>query len=142
MKKVLSLFSLAFAFSAFAPHAEAKEMKVKITLDNQVHYATLADNPSARSLFQQLPFTLPLEDYAASEKIARPQYKLNTAEAPARYRGKPGDITYYAPWGNLALFYKGSADADGLIYLGKFDGDFQALATARKITIAHVGNPK
>ena len=79
-------------------------MKVKITLDNQVHYATLADNPSVRSLFQQLPITLPLEDYAASEKIARPQFKLNTAEAPACYRGKPGDITYYTPWGNLALF--------------------------------------
>ena len=117
-------------------------MKVKITLDNQVHYATLADNPSARSLFQQLPVTLPLEDYAASEKIARPQFKLNTAEAPARYRGKPGDITYYAPWGNLALFYKGSADADGLIYLGKFDGDFRTLVTARKITIERAGNPK
>ena len=110
-------------------------MKVKITLDDQVHYATLADNPSARSLFQQLPFTLPLEDYAASEKIARPQFKLNTAEAPARYRGKPGDITYYAPWGNLALFYKGSADADGLIYLGKFDGDYSALNHAKTITV-------
>ena len=110
-------------------------MKVKITLDNQVHYGTLADNPSARSLFQQLPFTLPLEDYAASEKIARPQFKLNTAEAPARYRDKPGDITYYAPWGNLALFYKGSADADGLIYLGKFDGDYSALNHAKTITV-------
>ena len=115
--------------------SEAEEMKVKITLDNQVHYATLADNPSARSLFQQLPFTLPLEDYAASEKIARPQFKLNTAEAPARYRSKPGDITYYTPWGNLALFYKGSADADGLIYLGKFDGDYSALNHAKTITV-------
>ena len=64
-------------------------MKVKITLDNQVHYATLADNPSVRSLFQQLPITLPLEDYAASEKIARPQFKLNTAEAPPAIAANP-----------------------------------------------------
>ena len=117
-------------------------MKIKITLDHTTRTATLADNPAHCSLMAQLPLTLPLEDYAASEKIARPQFKLNTAEAPARYRGKPGDITYYTPWGNLALFYKGSADADGLIYLGKFDGDFQALATARKITIERAGNPK
>ena len=90
MKKVLSLFSLAFAFSAFAPHAEAKEMKVKITLDNQVHYATLADNPSARSLFQQLPFTLPLEDYAASEKIARPLSRQTRRHHLLRAVGQPG----------------------------------------------------
>ena len=110
-------------------------MKVKITLDNQVHYGTLADNPSARSLFQQLPFTLPLEDYAASEKIARPSFILSTAGASARYQGKPGDISYYAPWGTLALFYKGGPDAGGLIYLGKFDGDYSALNHAKTITV-------
>ena len=110
-------------------------MKVKITLDNQVHNATLADNPSARSLLEKMPFTLPLEDYAASEKIARPSFKLSTAGASARYQGKPGDITYYAPWGNLALFYKGGPDAGGLIYLGKFDGDYSALNHAKTMTI-------
>jgi hypothetical protein len=29
-----------------------------------------------------------------------------------------------------------------LIYLGKFDGDFRTLVTARKITIERAGNPK
>ena len=141
--KILSAFTLAFALAACVPATEAqtrtttdtKGMKVKITLDNQEHYATLADNPASRSLMAQLPFTLPLEDYAASEKIARLSFKLDIAQAPVRYQGKAGDITYYAPWGNLALFYKGGDDAGGLIYLGKFEGDFQALVTANHITM-------
>lgn len=133
--KILPVLTLVSAFAAGATTLEAKEMKIKITLDKQIHYATLADNPASRSLMAKLPFSLPLEDYADSEKIARPAFKLDTARAPARYQGKPGDITYYAPWGNLALFYRGGPDAAGLVYLGRFDGDYRALATAQKIKI-------
>ncbi|MEG1031397.1 MAG: cyclophilin-like fold protein, partial [Acinetobacter sp.] len=34
-----------------------------------------------------------------------------------------GDLTYFAPWGNLAFFYKDSdvGYANGLIFLGKMD---------------------
>ena len=99
-------------------------MKLTVTLDKQTFTATLADNPTSRDLYRQLPLTLAVEDYAASEKTATPPQKLSTAGAPARYQGKAGDITYYAPWGNLALFYKNGPDAPGLIYLGKFDMPF------------------
>ncbi len=137
MKTILFTLMLAAGLSA-SPNVEAKEMKVKITLDNQVHLATLADNPSAQDLYRRLPLSLPLEDYAASEKIARPPFKLNTAQAPARYRGRPGDITYYAPWGNLALFYQTGPDAAGLVYLGRFDGNVDALKQAKQMKIEAV----
>jgi hypothetical protein len=41
-----------------------------------------------------------------------------------------GDIAYYVPWGNLAIFYKDAPYADGLIKLAKIDGDVEALNTS------------
>jgi hypothetical protein len=37
-----------------------------------------------------------------------------------------GDIAYFAPWGNLALFYKDFTYSEGLIVLGKLDGDSES----------------
>ena len=49
--------------------------------------------------------------------------KISTQSAPKGYAGQSGDLTYFAPWGNLAFFYKDSdvGYANGLIFLGKMD---------------------
>jgi hypothetical protein len=36
-----------------------------------------------------------------------------------------GDITYYAPWGNLALLYRDFGYANGLIKSGNMDDDME-----------------
>ena len=38
-----------------------------------------------------------------------------------------GDITYYAPWGNLAIFYRDSGYAKGLVKPGRIEGNVQML---------------
>ena len=37
-----------------------------------------------------------------------------------------GDITYYAPWSNLAIFYRDFGYSTGLIKLGRFDAGIEA----------------
>jgi hypothetical protein len=74
-----------------------------------------------------LPFTLTLEDYAKTEKVSDLPKKLTTQSAPARAKPTAGDIAYYAPWGNLAIFYKDFDYSEGLIILGKLDGGADAL---------------
>lgn len=81
-------------------------MKIRLTINGQSATATLDDNPTARDFLSMLPLALTLEDYASTEKIAYPPRKLSTQGAPAGIDPEIGDITYYAPWGNLALFYK------------------------------------
>ncbi|WP_370589969.1 cyclophilin-like fold protein [Undibacterium sp. 14-3-2] len=58
--------------------------------------------------------------------------------------GEPaiGDITYYAPWGNLVIFYKDFAYSEGLIKLGKIDSDLEAFKRdwLLKVTIQLVSN--
>lgn len=103
-------------------------MNIQLTIDGQVLTAKLEDSAAARDFAALLPLTLDLEDYAATEKIAQLPRKLSTAGAPAGITPAIGDITYYAPWGNLAIFYKDFGHAAGLVKLGHIKGDIQVLS--------------
>ena len=89
-----------------------------------------------------LPLTLTLEDYSKTEKISDLPKKLTKEGAPAGAGPSVGDIAYYAPWGNLALFYKDFEYSNGLILLGKLDGGVEALGVpgSVKVTIELQGD--
>lgn len=98
-------------------------MDIQLTIDGQPIAAIVADGPAARDFLTLLPLTLTLEDYAATEKVAQLPSRLSTTGEPKGMTPSIGDITYYAPWGNLAIFYKGFGHANGLIKLGHITGD-------------------
>ena len=120
---------------------EASTMKIRLTFDGKAVEATLLDNATARDFLSLLPMSLTLEDYNATEKIGYPPRKLSTTGAPAGVDPSVGDIAYYAPWGNLALFYKDFGYSKGLIRLGRIDAGVEALSVpgALKVTIERVG---
>jgi hypothetical protein len=43
------------------------------------------------------------------------------------YRSSRSYITYYAPWGNLAIYYRDFGYSSGLVILGKIDSGMEAL---------------
>lgn len=100
-------------------------MKVRISIDDNIFTATLFDNPTSKDFISLLPLSLTLKDYNNTEKISDLPKKLSTKDAPAGYKPAPGDITVYAPWGNLAVFYKAFPYSEGLISLGKLDGGIE-----------------
>ena len=51
-----------------------------------------------------LPLTLAVRDFHHTEKIADLPARLATADAPPGTAARAGDVTYYSPWGNLAIF--------------------------------------
>ncbi len=108
-------------------------MKIKITVGDKKLTATLENNETAKDLVSQFPLTVTMEDYASTEKIFYPDPKLSTAGAPSGYKPSVGDITYYAPWGDIAIFYKNFGFASGLINLGKIDGDMSALTGSKNV---------
>lgn len=111
-------------------------MGIRVTLDGQEVEATLNDSPAARDLATLLPLTLDLEDFHGTERIADPPRKLTTENAPEPQAPKTGDLAYYAPWGNLAIFYKdGPSASSDLLVLGHIDADADQLAGADRITI-------
>jgi hypothetical protein len=101
--------------------------KIRITVGEEVLTATLNDSKTSLDFLSLLPLTLTLEDYEATEKISMLPRKLTAQGAPAASDPTIGDIAYYAPWGNLAIYYKDFESSPGLIVLGKLDGDLEAL---------------
>jgi len=107
---------------------KAEDMKIRITIGDKVVTATLTDSEAARDFVSLLPLTLMLEDYNRTEKISNLPRKLSTTGAPAGSDPDVGDIAYYAPWGNLAIYYRDFGYSSGLAILGKIDGDVEALS--------------
>ncbi|MEU4176414.1 cyclophilin-like fold protein [Streptomyces sp. NPDC026589] len=111
-------------------------MDIRATLDGQPVEATLNDSPAARDLASLLPLTLDLKDFHGTERIADPPRKLTTEGAPEPQAPKTGDIAYFAPWGNLAFFYKdGPSASTDLLILGHIDADADQLSRAERISI-------
>jgi hypothetical protein len=115
----------------------AGDMTINLKLPGRTSTATLYDTPTARDFAAMLPLTLTLDDYNKTEKISDLPRKLDRQGAPAGADPSVRDIAYYAPWGNLALFYKDFQYSDGLILLGKVDGGAEALGVpgSLKVTI-------
>lgn len=90
--------------------------------------ATLIDSNTVEDFASLLPLTLTLTDYAGTEKVSDLPRRLSTEGAPPGSDPQVGDIAYYAPWGNLALFYRDFGYSSGLVILGKIDGDMEALS--------------
>lgn len=88
----------------------------------------LDDTPAGRSLLDHLPLIITLDDYAGAEKVSTPTRALSTDGAPDGYQPSAGDLTYYAPWGNLALFYRDAPWARGLVRLGEVHSGLDRLA--------------
>ncbi|WP_338035895.1 cyclophilin-like fold protein [Halochromatium roseum] len=116
---------------AETPHTSSPEgtamTRIQLIVGGETLSATLDDTPAGRDFAALLPLELSLTDYHATEKIADLPRTLDTRGAPAKYAPSAGDITYYAPWGNLAIFYKPFQSSRGLVRLGAFDGPIDAL---------------
>lgn len=95
------------------PPKEATMTRIHVIVGHATLSATLDDTPAGRDFATLLPLELVLSDYHATEKVADLPRKLDTTDAPARYTPKAGDITYYAPWGNLAIFQSRSRPPQG-----------------------------
>lgn len=88
----------------------------------------LNSSTASNSLYQQLPLTVQIENYAGNEKIFYPDEKLDTSDTPLA-RGPAGTLAYYEPWGNIAIFYGECEGASGLYELGEIVSGAELIAT-------------
>lgn len=93
-------------------------MQIQIASDNTVIIYELNDSTAAKSLYEQLPLTLEVQDYSDNEKIFYPPSPLDISDAPLA-QGPAGTLAYYEPWGDVVMFYKESNGSNGLYALGK-----------------------
>ena len=118
-----------------APSQDETSMKISIEFNGARMTATLHDNPSARDLASMLPLDLAIDDYSNNEKISYLPRKLTEEGAGPFGDEAPGDLAYYAPWGNLAFFHGSYRYSPGLIRLGRIDGDVAPLLARGKFDL-------
>lgn len=117
------------------PTAKKSLMQIRLIVGEQVATATLYDNATARDFASLLPLSLTMSDYAGIERVADLPRKLSTQGAPKGMAPVAGELTHYAPWGNLALFIEGRSYSASLLPLGKVDTGLSLLARPGPYTL-------
>jgi hypothetical protein len=101
---------------------------IHIVIGATVITAELWDNAPARALVEKLPLTLDFSDLNAVEKIARldaalPMTAMPDGDDPARR-----DIGWYAPSGDVVLYYGDVGYWPGIARIGHISGDLDTIA--------------
>ena len=94
---------------------------IRITVDDQTFTAQLADHPTARDLVDQIPLTLRFRDFNGVEKIAKLPRPLTMEGVPGGDDPEINDIGYYAPSGDLVLYYGDVGYFNGIVRIGRLD---------------------
>lgn len=98
--------SLSPAGAAEETNMEAADAPPRIRVEsggNDIIFE-LNGSVAAKELYEQLPLTVDMEDYGGNEKIFYPPAKLDIENAPLAEAGA-GTLAYYAPWGDVVMFY-------------------------------------
>lgn len=93
---------------------------IRITVNDQVVTGVLWDNASSRSLIDQLPLTLTFTDLNRVEKVGRIPRPLSMEGMPEGDDPEPNEIGYYAPSGDLVLYYGDVGYWPGIARIGQF----------------------
>src|SRR4051812_18388429 len=109
--------------SAQPTSEEAPVTTVRISLGDRTFMAQLADNPTARDLVDQLPLTLRFRDFNRVEKIAELPRPLTMDGVPAGADPEINDIGYYAPSGDVVLYYGDVGYFTGIVRVGRLDAE-------------------
>lgn len=126
MNRVLFLGLVVFVCVAVF-HSEAltedgplpmSSMKVEIVSQGITATFQLYDTTAAREFYDQLPQELDLTNFRDAQWMFYPPQKLNVKPDEAYHDGKKGELSYYAPWGDVFMLYKDFCAGDEMHRLG------------------------
>lgn len=101
---------------------DGTSLRMTISVGDRTVSATMEDNAAGRDFLSRLPLEVTLNDFNnMTEKIFYPNPPPATEGVRRGCAPAPGDITIYAPWGNVAFFCKSWSYSDDLIKIGSID---------------------
>lgn len=119
---------LLFPATGLCADAQSQAARIRMTFDGGEVVVGILNNPAGQDFLSLLPLQIKFRDFAGEEKIAYLPRKLTTSGAPTA-RTMQGDFTYYRPWGNLAVFYRGFDGNEQLTVLGRIESGKEKLAS-------------
>lgn len=117
-------------------------MKIELTVDDGPIEAELYSHPVAVELGELLPLDLVFNDFNGVEKVADLGHSLTLRGVPDADAPQPGEIGYYAPTRGLVLYYGNPGSWPGLVRLGSFNYDLDALRQLPDGTTIHISPGK
>ena len=129
LKKLIYIlgFIILFQIIILAKSNMGGKTMIKMTFAGNEIYGEILNTQSGKEFLSQLPASLKFEDYNSTEKISYLSKKLSAQGEPEGFTPKKGDISYYVPWGNLAIFYRDFRYSRSLIKIGELN-DIDKLA--------------
>lgn len=120
LKRLVYIISVMIvAIALYAQMSEkGKKMRISVEVNRKITVFQLNQSRAAQELYAQLPLEIDVEDYGDNEKIFYPPSRLDTSNTPLA-DAKNGTLAYYAPWGDVVMFYADFGSADGLYELGQ-----------------------
>ena len=127
---IATLFFITSVALAGEQHSGDQPMSRRIVMkvDDQEIFVTLNNSKASLDFVAMLPATLHFRDYNSTEKVSDLPGILSTSGSPAGFDPSVGDLAYYAPWGNLAIFYRDFGDSNSLVSLGRLESGIEILA--------------
>lgn len=130
--RIISIFVTGFIICALVAclHVEVKasqnkvhglslsEMQIRITSQGHTAVFQLYDTVAAKEFYVQLPLELDLTNFRTAQWMFYPPTKLNVTTREAYHDGKKGELSYYAPWGDVFMLYKDFYAGDEMHRLG------------------------
>jgi hypothetical protein len=112
-------------------------MKIKISVEGKEITTTMTDNITAREFIALLPFTMTLNDYGRREKYGHCSKPLTEVAALRQKPYKVGDIGYWSPNSDFAVFYRhdGSVMPEpGITMIGTIDSGIETFNVTGTVT--------
>ena len=105
------------------PRAQKADMRIEISISGQLFTATLGGGAASHDLVSQLPLTVEMVDHGGVEKTGPLPSPLSLDGQPAGADPGVGDLGYYAPGGDVVLYYGDQSYFTGIVVLGRMEGD-------------------
>ncbi len=140
MKKFMMFALCCLSFLGAGAQAEEKDMKIKLTIDNQEAIIGLEDNSATKQFVQMLPADFEFRDFAGEEKITNFPRPISLEDAPRGMIATAGKLFIYAPWKNMGIFYKNHSliPDTNLIKLGEVENGLDIIAAQKNTFKAHI----
>jgi hypothetical protein len=110
------------------PMSERAVERLEIRAGGVRLVATLRDTVAACDLRAQLPARLRMRDHGGVEKTGPLERALDITDEPDGAEPDVADLGYYVPGQDLVLYYRNQSYFDGIVLLGRLEGDLAALA--------------
>jgi hypothetical protein len=101
----------------------AYNMKINITVSGKMLTATVVDNSTAKDFVSLLPLTMSMKDLFGREKFGH-LHKALSEKGPRKNTYEVGDIAYWSPAQDLAIYYRQDGEAipsPGIIPIAKIN---------------------